>query len=450
MKLSVVAHEIQGHLFGPDGDLPPVVIDSRKIQAGDFFVALKGENLDGHEYIAQAINAGAKAILAQRAPQTELEKNVTFIQVEDTTTALGLLGALWRKRFSIPVVGLTGSCGKTTVKGMIAAICQQQGKTLHTQGNLNNHIGLPLTLLRLDPSIEYAVIEMGANHAGEIAYLGRIAKPTIALITNVKPAHLQGFKTEQGVAQAKGEIYDILPANGIALVNVDEQFGDYWRTIIGDRKTITFGLKNEAMVYASDIHLQPFQVQFTLRYAGNQQQVQIPIPGEHTVINALAAAAAGIALGIALPKIVDGLQAFESVKGRLRRLEGIKGAWIFDDTYNANPGSMQAALEVLARCPGHTVFVMGDMGELGENTVTYHAQIGDFARQKGIQKLLAVGNLSKHAVEAFGPGALLYPDKQSLVNELREQMTAESVVLVKGSRSAGMEVIANALIAQEE
>jgi UDP-N-acetylmuramoyl-tripeptide--D-alanyl-D-alanine ligase len=449
MKLSTIAKEIQGRLFGAEGELSPIAIDSRKVQAGDFFVALKGENLDGHDYIEQAISQGARTILAARPPETFAERNVTFIQVEDTVAALGLLGAFWRKQFTVPVIGLTGSCGKTTVKEMIASICQQQGKTLFTQGNLNNHIGLPLTLLRLDASIECVVVEMGANHAGEIGYLSRIAQPTISLITNVRPAHLEGFKTIEGVAAAKAEIYETLPANGIALVNAEESFGDFWRSIIGDRKTITFGLQSDAMVYASNVYLQPFQVQFTLHSLDKQQRVRISIPGEHMVRNAVAAAAAGLAMGISLERIVAGLEAFEGVKGRLRRMEGVRGSWIFDDTYNANPGSMQAAIEVLAHCPGETIFVMGDMGELGENAIDYHKQIGDFAKQKGVRRLLAVGNLSKYAVEAFGNGGIFYPNKQSLIAALKKQLTPEFVVLVKGSRSAGMEVIANALIAQE-
>lgn len=450
MKLSVVGEAIAATVYGPDIDMPTVAIDSRKITGGELFIALHGENFDGHDFIEQALQQGAKAVLAARAPQTALEKSVTFLVVKDTTVALGALGAFWRDHVKVSMVGITGSSGKTTVKGMLESICQQQGKTLATKGNFNNHIGLPLTLLRLDESYQYAVIEMGASAIGEIEYLGKIAKPNVTLITNVMPAHLLGFGSIAGVAKAKGEIYDILPNHGIAVLNVDEPFADSWRARIKDRQIITYGLNHPADVFASNIELLPFEVRFTLHLRGEEQTVLLGIPGKHTVMNALACAAAGLALGISLVNIVKGLEAFQGVPGRLRRLKGMNGAWILDDSYNANPGSMLAALDVLAGCQGKKLFVMGDMAELGANAEHYHEQIGQSARQKGIASLFAVGKLSQYAVAAFGEGGKSYPDKAILVDELKRHLTEETVVLVKGSRSSGMEVVTHALAHQED
>lgn len=450
MKLSVIAKAISATLYGPDIDLPQIAIDSRKIVGGELFIALKGENFDGHDYIEGALQKGAKAVIAAKEPQTALEKSCTFLSVKDTTQALGAFGAFWRSRFSLTTVGITGSCGKTTVKGMMESICEQQGKTLATKGNFNNHIGLPLTLLRLDESYQYGVIEMGASAIGEIQYLGHIAKPKVTLITNVMPAHLLGFGSLEGVAKAKGEIYDILPKDGIAVLNVDEPFCDYWRTLIKERNMLTYGLGKPADVFARNIVMSPFSVQFDLCVRDKQQQVTIEIPGKHTIMNALAAAAAGTAMGISLNNIVKGLAAFQGVPGRLRRMKGMNGAWIIDDSYNANPGSMNAALDVLAGCQGKKLFVMGDMAELGEDAALYHEQIGQRAKQQGIESLFAVGSLSQFAVKAFGQGAKSYSDKTLLVDDLKRHLTDQTVVLIKGSRSSGMEVVTHALAHHED
>jgi UDP-N-acetylmuramoyl-tripeptide--D-alanyl-D-alanine ligase len=449
MKLSEIAKELQGALHGQDQDMPSIAIDSRKIKKDDMFIAIKGENLDGHDYIESAIDNGAKVVIAERAALTAKEKAIPFIQVENTTIALGKIGALFRKNNSIPMIGITGSCGKTTVKGMCESICQHNGKTLATKGNFNNHIGLPLTLLGLDDSIQYAVIEMGASAIGEISYLGQIARPNITMITNVKPAHLLGFGTLANVAKAKGEIYEILPEDGIAILNVEESFCDTWRQTIGNRRIITFGLTPNATVYATDIDLQPFHVQFTLHMGGNSQSVKLNIPGKHTVMNALASASAGLALNFPLSKIVEGLEAFQGVPGRLRRFKGLEGAVVIDDSYNANPGSVLAALDVLSQTQGKRVFVMGDMAELGDNAIDYHVQVGLAARQKGIEHLLAVGKLTEHAVNAFGQGGVFYPNKETLVTELKSLLNSQSIILVKGSRSAKMEVVTDALTVRE-
>lgn len=450
MKFSEIAKAIHASRQGQDGDFTRLTIDSRQVQSGDCFIAIKGERLDGHQFIEQAIERGARAIIATRGPISELEKNSCFLQVADTTIALGQLAAFWRDRCAISMIGVTGSCGKTTVKGMIDAICQIAGKTLSTQGNYNNHIGLPLTLLRLDNTYRYAVIEMGASAKNEIAYLGKIAKPTVTLITNVAAAHLQGFGSLQGVAEAKGEIYEILPQEGIAVLNQEETYCDTWRTKIGGRKTITFGLSSQSMVWADNIEYHPMKVEFDLHMGEVSRHIEVNVPGKHMVLNALASAAAACAVGISIEHIVQGLMAFKGVPGRLSRYKGLQGASIIDDTYNANPGSVKAALEVLTNCNGQKIFVMGDMAELGENAADYHANIGQYAREKGISQLFAVGKWSEQAVMAFGKGAKWYPSQEALVEALKDHMTADTVILVKGSRSSRMEGITQAIIQGKE
>lgn len=445
MKLSIIAKAIGGTLFGPDRELPPVVIDSRKVHPGVLFIAIKGEQHDGHDYLASAIQAGAVAVMAARAPSSTEEQSVSFLQVSDTIQALGALAACWRKQFSLPVLGLTGSCGKTTVKSMVQTICESQGKTLATAGNFNNEIGLPLTLLRLDAQDAFAVIEMGASGLDEISYLCSLARPTISLITNVRPAHLAGFGSIENIAKTKSMIYDALPMQGIALINLEEDYSPQWLQQVGHRQVITFGVSERATVYASNIRLFPRQVSFNLHLKGEHLPVTMGIPGQHTIINALAASAAGHAFGIPLARIVAGLENFAGVPGRLRQFLGYAGAAIIDDSYNANPGSMKAALDVLAQCNGERIFVMGDMGELGSDEISYHRQIGDYAKNVKIDKLYAVGKLSAHAIEAFGQGAQIYDSKDHLVTALKTQVSEHSTVLIKGSRSAGMEIIAKAL-----
>lgn len=450
MELSTIAKAVQASMHGSPGMFTTVTIDSRKVNPGDCFVAIKGENFDGHDFIQQAITNGATAILASRAPLNAIEQSVCFLEVDDTVLALGRLAAFWRDRFPVPMIGVTGSCGKTTVKGMITAICETMGKTLSTQGNFNNHIGLPLTLLRLDSTYRYAVIEMGASAKGEIEYLGKIAKPNVSLITNIAPAHILGFGSLEGVAQAKSEIYSVLPQEGIAVLNLEEPFNASWRTPIGDRKVITFGLRSDAMVRASEVEYLAMGVRLRLHVQDQSRQMEIGIPGKHTVLNILASAAATSAIGISIDDIVQGLGAFEGVPGRLCRYSGLKGACVIDDTYNANPGSVNAALDVLAGCKGQTVFVMGDMAELGDNAADYHARVGTYAREKGISQLLAVGKFSELAVNAFGKGAMWYPTKEALVEALKDQMASHTVVLIKGSRSSQMEVVTKAIVQRED
>lgn len=444
MKLSTVAQAIDAMLHGEDRDFVQVGLDSRTLKGGELFIAIKGAHHDGHDFIPCAIQKNAKAILAERAPQGD-EKNTPFLQVKDTLLALGALARFWRTFYTLPTVGITGSCGKTTVKEMVALICQQQGKTLATHGNLNNHLGLPLTLLGLDPSFQFAVLEMGASMKGDIAYLGDIAKPDVALITNVRPAHLQGLGSLEQIAQTKGEIYQALSPRGCAIVNLDEPYYPQWQSLIANRKTITFGLNKQAMVSASDITLYP-ATRFTLHAHKQSYSLHLKVPGLHNVMNALASVSVALALDIPLEQTKIALESFEGVKGRLKKFKGLNGSIVIDDSYNANPGSMQAALEVLAEYPGEQILVMGDMAELGAQALDYHQQIGKQARRQGIARLLAIGQWSEYAVKAFGQGAKLYAQKETLISELKTLMSKQTVILIKASRAAGLESVAQALV----
>lgn len=450
MNFSTIASAIGASWQGVDNAFINVVTDSRAVKKGDCFVAIKGQQHDGHHFIHEAVKRGAGAIVASIAPQADWLKTVSYLQVTNTIQALGQWAAFWRDQYTTPVVGITGSCGKTTVKGIVDAICRTMGKTLSTAGNYNNEIGLPLTLLRLDPTYRYVVIEMGASAKGDITYLGQLAKPTISMITNVAPAHLEGFGSLFGVAEAKGEIYSILPDDGVAIVNNEEAYGDYWRTCIQGRKIMTFGLSARSQVYATAVELLPQGVAFTLHFEQEAYSVRMKIPGKHTVLNALAGVCVGAALRIPVEKIIEGLEAFEGVPGRLCRFPGVKGAHVIDDSYNANPGSVGVALDVLATQAGQTIFVMGDMAELGNDVSDYHAKVGVDARQKGISKLLAVGEWSKQAVIAFGEGAAWYPTQAALIEALRDTMDPETVILVKGSRRSQMEGVTQAIIQPKE
>lgn len=429
-----------------------VVIDSRQVKPGDTFVAVRGDRLDGHDFIADVIARGATTIVSARQPQTDEERQVQFICVPDTLVALGDMARKKRMAHPIPLVGITGSCGKTSVKGMIGSILSQAAPTLVTQGNKNNQFGMPLTLLQLQPEHAYAVIEMGATQKGDIAYLCDIAKPTVSVITLVAPGHLNGFGSLVGVAEGKAEIYAALPEEGTAILNLDEPFHTQWKTIIGHRRCITFGLQHpEADVRASDISLAPFAAHFTLQLPdGAAYPITLTLPGQHMVMNALAAAAAALALDIAPHHICAGLQAYAGTERRLAMVKGLNDAWIIDDSYNANPVSMRAAIEVLAGVDGEKVLVMGDMLNLGPDSDQFHQEMGTLARAKGIHRLLVVGSSTALTAKAFGEGAQSFPDKVSLLSALKPLLHATAVILVKGSRSSGMDEISDALIMRKE
>jgi UDP-N-acetylmuramoyl-tripeptide--D-alanyl-D-alanine ligase len=410
------------------------------------FVALKGERFDGHDFVADVLQRGAAAALVEAA-FARAHSELPLIPVLDTREALGQLAAAWRARFAIPLLGITGSNGKTTVKEMCAAILRRQfgdGTVLATQGNLNNDIGLPLTLLRLRETHRAAVIEMGMNHAGEISYLTRLARPTVALVNNAQRAHLEGLGSVVAIARAKGEIFEGLAADGVAVINADDPHAPLWQELCADRRTSTFGLGAAATVRG---RWQPrgFGGRIALSCDAGSIDVELPVPGEHNARNAVAAAAACLAAGTPLDVIAAALAGYAGIKGRLQRRAGLGGATVIDDSYNANPDSMRAAIDVLATVPGRRILVMGDMGEVGEAAAQFHDEIGGHAKSRGIERLFALGALSADAVHNFGEGARHFGSVEALVEALKPELAVDVTVLVKGSRFMKMERVVEAI-----
>ena len=445
LDLDEAARAAGGIASGGRVAISGVTTDSRSVAPGDLFVALVGERFDGHAYVGEAIGRGAVAALVSH--RVGGEGGLPQITVDDTKAALGRLGAAWRARFSLPVLALTGSNGKTTVKEMLASILEQhcggRGDVLATEGNLNNDIGVPLMLLRLRDHHRYGVFEMGMNHLGEIEALSRMASPGVALVNNAHRAHIGMLGSIEAIAQAKGEIYAGLRPGGLALVNEDEPFAAYWKGLAAGHRVITFGTAPAAavrgLVDGGQLRLVTPLDAFAVR---------LQVPGEHNARNAIAACAAAFALEIPPRAIQAGLAAFAGTKGRLQRRSGAGGATLIDDTYNANPDSMKAALRVLAAQSGRRIFVMGDMGELGEAVAALHAEIGAFAKGAGIERLLALGPESLHAVEAFGEGAAHFASLESLVEAARAEAKPGATILVKGSRFMQMERVVERLAAE--
>jgi len=449
MALSQAALAVQGRLIGADAMFHAVTTDSRKAAAGDLFVALRGERFDGHDFVAQCLAQGAVAAMVER----EVSADAPQVVVADTRLGLGDLAAHWRGKFDIPLAAVTGSNGKTTVKEMLAAILRVAGgadSVLATEGNLNNDIGLPLTLLKLREQHRYAVAEMGMNHVGEIAYLTHIAKPTVALINNAQPAHLAGLGSVEAVARAKGEIFAGLAADGTAVINADDAYAALWRQLAAPHRVLTFGLEQPADVSA-EYQLQADGSVLQLKTPQGNAPVRLAVAGLHNVRNALAAAAAALAMGVPLPTIAAGLEHFSGVKGRLQRKEGLGGCVVIDDSYNANPASMRAAIDVLAAVPGNRILVLGDMGELGDEAGRLHLEIGARAKAAGIDALFTLGDLSRHMAEAFGAGAQHFDTRdsnalQALVAALQPCLRPQTSVLVKGSRFMRMERVVEAIM----
>jgi UDP-N-acetylmuramoyl-tripeptide--D-alanyl-D-alanine ligase len=443
MDLREVARAVNGRLRGEPLRIEGVSTDSRSVAAGDLFVALKGDRFDGHEYLGEAQRRGAVAALTARPVDTPLPQVVA----DDTKLALGRLAAHWRARFALPLAALTGSNGKTTVKEMLTAILAdhagERSRVLATEGNLNNDIGMPLTLLRLREGHRYAVVEMGMNHEGEIDYLTRIAQPTVALVNNAQRAHVGVLGSLEAIARAKGEIYAGLHASGIAVVNEDDAFAGYWKGLNRGRPIVTFGFAS-----AADVRGRSEGGNLRVKSPGGEFSVTLQVSGEHNALNALAACAAAHALDVPVASMRDGLAAFQGVPGRLQRRRGAHGSWVIDDSYNANPESMKAAIRVLSRERARRIFVMGDMGELGEGADAMHAEVGTFAREAGIDGVLALGKASRHAVRAFGDGARAFDDVASLIDAAREESARGATLLVKGSRFMQMERVADALAAE--
>lgn len=446
MMLSEIAKAVNGQMLGADIEVFSVGSDSRNIIKNQLFVAIKGEKFDGNTYAAEAIKEGAAAVLVSNS---QIEARPVVL-VSDTRLALGTLAQHWRNKFTLPLVAVTGSNGKTTVKEMIAAILSVSNKNvLATQGNLNNDIGMPMTLLKIRKEHAYAVIEMGMSHLQEIDYLTRIAQPTVAVINNAGTAHIGELGSRENIAKAKSEIFAGLHDDGVAVINADDEFADYWKSLNQGRKVITFGLS------------QPADVSATYQTIGNLTRVSLKTPngkvdfnlailGVHNIQNALAASAVAVALGVEITDIAKGLTGFGAVKGRLNWLAGFNGAVLIDDTYNANPDSMKAAIDVLANQNSNpltsTIFVMGDMGELGENAPQMHTDIGAYAKQKKINQLFTFGELSQLAAKEYGASAQHFSSIEVLVEAIKNKMKQSVTVLVKGSRFMQMERVVHQLL----
>jgi UDP-N-acetylmuramoyl-tripeptide--D-alanyl-D-alanine ligase len=441
--LSELLVPLQGTLPGVDASFDAVAIDSRSIQPGQLFVALQGDNFDGHHFLADVSERGASAAVVSAPASYPLP----VLQVSDTRLALGRLGALNRQYFDGELIAITGSSGKTSVKNMVAEILAQRGVTLATAGNFNNEIGLPLTLLQLRPEHRFAVLEMGASAAGDISYLCELARPTVSVLLNALPAHLQGFGNLQGVARAKGEILSGLPVDGSAVFNADSDYAPLWRELAAATRSIEFGFSASASVTARDIELNATAgSQFLLITPQGEISISLSVPGRHNIANALAAAATALAIGLDLAEIGAGLASVTPAVGRMQSKTTRRGAVVIDDSYNANPGSVKAAIDVLASAGGRRLLVLGAMGELGAESEALHASVGRYACEQGLDGLWTVGVETAAAVAEFGAAARIFEDRTELIACLQRELGSTDVILVKGSRSAGMELVVSALI----
>jgi UDP-N-acetylmuramoyl-tripeptide--D-alanyl-D-alanine ligase len=420
-----------------DVEISGVCIDTRQLKPQQLFVAFPGEKVDGHDYVKMALEKGASAVMVIRQLA---DVNVPQLVVKDSLQALTTLAQCYRNQLKCKVMALTGSNGKTSVKEMLAQIMPQSA--FASKGNFNNHLGVPINILNVPEHCEYAVFELGANQKGDIALTAGLVKPDVALINNIGPAHLGGFGSIDGVAIAKGEIYDALQSQGFAIVNDDDAYAHFWDEQLLDVQVLRYSSEHPADVWASDIVLLPSGCyRFQLHAAGQEQTVELRVPGRHQMQNALAAAAMASALSISFAQIAQGLMRFTGVGGRLNIMVGHHEATVIDDTYNANLASVQAGLEVLAKREGEKILVIGDLAELGEFVEAQHAQIGEIARKLGIHKLFAVGQSTPSSVAAFGEGGYHFPSQEALVAQLRKCLHKQVNVLVKGSRSSRMEEV---------
>ncbi len=445
MRVSQVAEILHAERAGPDVEFTGCSTDSRTIGAGELFVALSGPRFDGHRFVAQALGKGAAAAMVERGAGPALPAVV----VDDTLAGLARLARAWRERFTIPMTAITGSNGKTTVKEMLAAILSLHGgPVLATAGNLNNHIGVPLTLSRLDAGHHFGVIELGANHPGEIAALAALVGPGVAVITQCAPAHLEGFGSVEGVARAKGELIEALGECGTAVINADDPHAGLWRRLAGTRDCMSFGIQGAADVQAT-WRDEGDGTRLSLATPVGPMETVIHLPGRHNVMNALAGASAAIALGAERHAIEGGLARVRPIPGRLYERAAAGGVRIVDDSYNANPESLGIALEVLATYAGERWLVLGDMAELGPDAPRFHCEAGALAREHGVHRLYATGRLCRDAVHAFGRGASHFGTRDALVDALKSDLCPGVTVLVKGSLSSGMGRVVSALSAED-
>ena len=451
MPLQAIAAELGCQYDGNNAKITRVNTDSRTIAQGDLYIALRGERFDGHDFLADVAQKGAAAAVVNNVQSDTLPQ----LRVDDTRAALGLIARMNRRQFGGPLVAITGSAGKTTTKEMLAAILAQCGATLATQGNLNNEIGVPLTLLRITAEHRYAIIEMGAARKGDIAYLCRFAEPDIAVLTSAMPAHLEGFGDIDTIAKTKGEIFAGLRAHGTSVINIDSEYAPLWRELAGDRRLLTFGLNNDAMVTARHIQRSVNGTRFELQGPAGNAVIELHLLGLHNVRNALAAAAAAIAAGAPLAAIKNGLQSVQAVPGRLQARAGRGDEIVIDDSYNANPGAVKAAIDVLADYPQPRRLVLGNMAELGVDAERLHLEVAAYAAERGIDELWCVGPFASKQVQLFlseskNADALAFANNAALIAALsQETASAQNAIpaatLVKGSRSAGLESVVAAL-----
>ena len=455
MNLSLtLAHSWLAHaraLNGPSANIDRVHTDSRTLQAGDLFVALRGERFDGNQYLAQAKAQGAVAVLCEASGAAQADAlGLPALVVPDARQALGQLAAGWRAQFDLPLIAVTGSNGKTTVTQMIASILRAHAglDALSTQGNFNNDIGVPLTLLNLRAHHRIAVVELGMNHPGEIAGLARMAQPSVALVNNAQREHQEFMRTVDAVARENGAVLQALPDSGVAVFPADEAHTAVWQGLSLARAQKTFALTaGDAQVSAAVVLWKAGAWHFTLKTAEGTAPIRLHIAGRHNVKNALAASACALAAGVPLVAVAQGLQAFEPVKGRSRALQVAAAhgdITVVDDTYNANPDSVRAAIDVLAELPGPRLLVLGDMGEVGQQGPDFHAEVGAYAAQRGLEALMTLGDLCRHSAQAFGQ-AQHFQDMDSLLLAVTAQAVGFSSVLVKGSRAMRMERVVQAL-----
>jgi len=443
MTLAELANVVGGILCGVNRPFGNVSIDTRSLEHSDLYIALKGDSFDGHDFVEAAVQNGAAAVMVQH----EVDAAIPAILVENTLVALQKLAIDWRKRFNIPVIAVTGSCGKTTTRALLEAIFSQQGKTVASEKSFNNHIGVPLTILKIRDEDQFAILEMGMNHAGEITPLSIMAEPTVAIITCVAPVHLEALGSLENIAKAKAEIFEGLKEDGTAVINNDDDFAEYFKKIVKNKKQLTFGINNLADVTAKNIHLDERRhSHFTLCTKQGEIEIQLALLGEHNIYNALAAAAGAVTQNISLEKIKAGLESVTEIDRRLLELRGLNGAVIIDDSYNANPASVRAAIDILSSRGGESILVLGDMLELGEQKNFYHQQIGQLAQQSGIAHLFCYGDLSRFAAESFGTNAYHFSEQSDLLAALKPLLKAQSTVLVKGSNGMKMNNIVKALV----
>jgi UDP-N-acetylmuramoyl-tripeptide--D-alanyl-D-alanine ligase len=423
--------------------------DSRKVDHGNIFLSLRGETFDAHDFLNEVVKSGAVAVIAERIPA---DLSVPALIVPDTKLALAAIATYWRQQFDLPVIGVTGSNGKTTVKEMIASILLAQYGSEHmisTKGNLNNEIGVPLTVFRLNAEHQAAVFELGMNHPGEIAVLSAVAQVNVALVNNAQREHQEFMQTVEAVAIENGAVIQSLPADGVAVFPADDTYTSIWRQFAADRQCVTFGLNStsgsKAEVHASFVP-QDFGSELQMSILGAVVTVNLAAAGQHNVLNALAAAACCKAIGVSNEKIVEGLQAFSPVSGRLQAKQAAAGALVIDDTYNANPDSVKAAIDVLAAAKNTTTLVLGDMGEVGADGAAFHQEVGQYAKTRGVNSLFTLGNLAQASTLAFGSGAQHCEDLPQLLTQLKSKAHAGNTILVKGSRFMKMErVVAHLL-----